>query len=67
MYNMGEDPRKEKQNPVEKAQQMVAAVATVENPSRDSGKGKKVPLPTDICWRCGNHEGATMQSSGSSV
>ena len=23
------------------------------NPSISSGKGKKVPLPTDICWRCG--------------
>ena len=22
-------------------------------PSRSSGKGKKLPLPTDICWRCG--------------
>ena len=23
------------------------------NPSKSGGKGKKVPLPTDICWRCG--------------
>ena len=23
------------------------------NPSKHSRKGKKVPLPTDICWRCG--------------
>ena len=23
------------------------------NPSKSSGKSKKVPLPTDICWRCG--------------
>ena len=23
------------------------------NPSKYGGKGKKVPLPTDICWRCG--------------
>ena len=23
------------------------------NPSKSSGKGRKVPLPTDICWRCG--------------
>ena len=23
------------------------------NPSKHGGKGKKVPLPTDICWRCG--------------
>ena len=22
-------------------------------PSKPSGKGRKVPLPTDICWRCG--------------
>ena len=22
-------------------------------PSKPSGKGKQVPLPTDICWRCG--------------
>ena len=22
-------------------------------PSKPSGQGKKVPLPTDICWRCG--------------
>ena len=32
MYNMGKDPREENQNPVEKAQQVVAAVAAVENP-----------------------------------
>ena len=23
------------------------------NLSKHGGKGKKVPLPTDICWRCG--------------
>ena len=23
------------------------------NPSKSCGKGKKVPLPTDICWGCG--------------
>ena len=23
------------------------------NPSKSGGKGKKVPLPTYICWRCG--------------
>ena len=23
------------------------------NPSKPGGKGRKVPLPTDICWRCG--------------
>ena len=23
------------------------------NPSKSGGKGRKVPLPTDICWRCG--------------
>ena len=23
------------------------------NPSKSSGKGRKVPLLTDICWRCG--------------
>ena len=23
------------------------------NPSKSGGKGKKVPLPTDICWHCG--------------
>ena len=23
------------------------------NTGNPSGKGKKVPLPTDICWRCG--------------
>ena len=23
------------------------------NPSTSGGKGKKVPLPKDICWRCG--------------
>ena len=23
------------------------------NPTKFGGKGKKVPLPTDICWRCG--------------
>ena len=28
------------------------------NPSKSSGKGKKVPLPNDICWRCdkGRHQ-----------
>ena len=50
---MEKDPRREKQNPVEKAQQMVAAVVVLENPSKPSGKDKKVPLSTDICWRCG--------------
>ena len=25
----------------------------MEAPSKSSGKGKKVPLPTDIFWRCG--------------
>ena len=23
------------------------------NMRKPSGKGKKIPLPTDICWRCG--------------
>ena len=23
------------------------------NPSKSGGKGKKFPLPTEICWRCG--------------
>ena len=28
------------------------------NPSKSSGKSKKVPLPTNICWRCskGRHQ-----------
>ena len=26
---------------------------STEKPSKPSGNGKKVPLPTDICWRCG--------------
>ena len=28
------------------------------NPSKHSGKGKKVPLPKDTCWRCskGRHQ-----------
>ena len=36
------------------------------NPSKSSGKGKKVPLPTDICWRCGkgrHQKGQPVQSS----
>ena len=32
MYTMGKDPREENQNRVEKAQQVVAVVAAVENP-----------------------------------
>ena len=31
MYNMGKGPREENQNPVEKAQQVVAAVAAMES------------------------------------
>ena len=47
---MEKDPRRKKQNPVEKAQNMAAeVVAAMENSSKPSGKGKKVPLPTDIC------------------
>ena len=28
-------------------------VCTLKIECQTSGKGKKVPLPTDICWRCG--------------
>ena len=37
------------------------------NPSKSGGKGKKVPLPRDICWRCGKgrktSKGTTAQKS----
>ena len=48
---MGKDPRKERanQDPVVAVAAVVVAVAAESKP----GKGKKVPLPTDICWRCG--------------
>ena len=45
------DSRKVKQNPVKKAQQVVGSSSG--KPYRSSGKGRKVPLPIDICWRCG--------------
>ena len=53
MYNMGKDPGEVNQNSVEKAQQVVALVAAVENPPNPVERVRKVPLPTDICWRCG--------------
>ena len=31
-------------------------------PSKHGGKGKKVPLPTDICWRCGKRQ--TLERPG---
>ena len=31
----------------------VAAVSTLANPPKLTGKGRKLPLCTDICWRCG--------------
>ena len=72
MYNMGKDPGEVNQNPVEKAQQVLAVVQQWENPSKASGKGRnrKVPLPTDICWRCskGRHQkGQPCQAVGSSL
>ena len=53
MYNMGKDPRETNQNPVEKAQQVAVSSGSSGKPSKPSGKGRKVPLPTDICWRSG--------------
>ena len=50
----GKGSKKERAN-----QDPVAAVAAV-NAGKPSGKGKKVPLPTNICWRCGkgrHHKG----------
>ena len=38
MYNMGKDPREVIQNPVEKAQQMVAAVENPPNPVERTGR-----------------------------
>ena len=49
---MEKDPRKEKQNPVEKAQQVVAVVAVVENPPDPVERVGKFHYP-NICWRCG--------------
>ena len=51
--SMEKNPRGEKQNLVGKAQQVVAVVAAVENPPNPVEMDRKVPLPTDICWRCG--------------
>ena len=45
MYNMGKDPREENQNPVEKAQQVVAAVAAVENPPNPVERVGKLHYP----------------------
>ena len=58
MYIVERNPRKENQNLVENpiVLQIVVAVETVvvlETHPKSSGKGKKVPLPNDICWRCG--------------
>ena len=58
MFSMERATRKESQNlVVAKVQQTVAAVGTVaaipETLPNLVEKGKKVPLLTDICWRCG--------------
>ena len=42
---MEKDPRREKQNPVEKAQQMLVAVAALENPSNPVEKIAKFYYP----------------------
>ena len=42
---MEKHPREEKQNPVEKAQQVVAAVAAVENPPDPVKKERKFHYP----------------------
>ena len=54
MCIMGKDPRKERanQDPVAAVVVVVVAVNTG-NPGKPHGKSRKVPLPTDICWRCG--------------
>ena len=55
MCIMGKDPRRERanQDPVVAVVVAVAAESMLETLEKPSGKGKKVPLPTDICWRCG--------------
>ena len=53
MYNMGKDPREVNQNPVGKAQQVVVAVAAVENPPNQVERAGKFHYPQDIYWRCG--------------
>ena len=45
MYNMGKDPREVNQNPVEKAQQVVVAVAAVESPPNPVEKVRKFHYP----------------------
>ena len=45
MYNMGKDPRELNQNPMEKAQQVVAVVAVVENPPNPVEKVGKFHYP----------------------
>ena len=56
MCIMGKDPRRERanQDPVVAVVAVVVVVAAESMlAGKPSGKGKKVPLPTDICWRCG--------------
>ena len=45
MYNMGKDPREVNQNPMEKAQQVVAVVAAVENPPNPVERAGKSHYP----------------------
>ena len=45
---MEKDPRKEKQNPVEKAQQMMAAVAALENPQNPVERVRKQIFAGDV-------------------
>ena len=45
MYNMGKDPREEHQNPVGKAQQVVAVAAAVENPPNPVERVGKLHCP----------------------
>ena len=71
MCSMARDPRKKAEpDPVVAATAVAAAVAAVASsvmrrPSKLTENGRKSPLPTDICWRCGKlltSERSTMQS-----
>ena len=57
MFSMERVPRK-KSKPGKFQQHMASggsggSSGNAGNPSKHGGKGKKVPIPTDICWRCG--------------
>ena len=58
MFSMERAPRNVKAKSSRKFQGMAnggssGSTGSSGNPSKSGGKGNKVPLPTDICWRCG--------------